>query len=94
MLAAGKNPRRFSAATARREIRDVLQLMQQGKSGPSLAKRCLDSQVDTYTRKHAKTKRDWPRKKNDQPPKPPKIRQPTQKELQKAKRLGFLHLTI
>lgn len=93
-IAAGQNPRRFSAAKARREIRDVLQLMQQGKTGKSLAKRCLASQIDNYQRKGAKTTRVWARKKNDKPPKPPKTRTATKKEIQKAKQLGFKALLI
>jgi len=88
-IAAGQNPRHFSAASARREIRDVLQLMQQGKSGKSLAKRCLTSRIDNYKRKGPKTTRAWARKKNDQPPKPPKTRTATKREIQKAKQLGF-----
>lgn len=93
-IAAGQNPRRFSAATARREIRDVLQLMQQGKSGKPLAQRCLASQIDTYKRRGPKTTRKWARKKNDQPPKPPRTRAATMKEIQKAKQLGFKILRI
>lgn len=93
-IAAGQNPRRFSAARARREIREVLQLMQLGQSGPSLAKRSVSSQIDTYQRKGQKTTREWARKKNDQPPKPPKIRPATAKEIQKAKQLGCKVLLI
>lgn len=93
-IAAGQNPRRFSAARARREIRDVLQLLQQNRRGPSLHTRCLRSQTDTYQRKGPKTTRQWPRKKNDQPPKPPKTRPATQKEIQAAKQLGFKRLII
>ena len=93
-IAAGQNPRRFSAARARREIREVLQLMQQGLWGPSLAKRALTSQIDTYQRKSQKTTRAWARKKNDQPPKPPKTRPATKRELQKAQQLGFTILLI
>lgn len=93
-IAGGQNARRFSPARARREIRDVLQLMQQGRSGPSLAKRSVSSQIDTYRRKGPKTTRAWARKKNDQPPKPPKTRTATEKEIQKAKQLGFKVLLI
>lgn len=93
-IAAGQNPRRFSAASARREIRDVLQLMQQRRSEKSLKKRCLDSQIDSYQRKGEKTTRAWARKKNDKPPKPPKTRTATKTEMQKAKQLGFKKLLI
>jgi len=93
-LAAGQNPRRFSAAQARREIRDVLQLMQQGQRGKSLAQRCLTAQTDTDQRHGPKTTRVWPRKKHDKPPQPPKTRPATTNEIQRAKRLGFKRLLI
>ena len=93
-IAKGQTPRRFSPARARREIRDVLQLMQQGRYGMSLARRSLSSQIDTYHRKGQKTTRAWARKKNDQPPKPPKTRPATEKELQKTKQLGIKVLLI
>jgi len=93
-LAARQNPRRFSAAQARREIRDVLQLMQQGQRGKSLAHRCLTAQVDTYERHGPKATRVWPRKKHDKPPPPPKTRRATTHEIQRAKQLGFKFLLI
>jgi hypothetical protein len=93
-IAKGQPPRRFSPARARREIREVLQLMQLGQSGPSLAKRSLSSQIDSYQRKGPKTTKAGARKKNDQPPKPPKTRTATEKEIQKAKQLGFKVLLI
>lgn len=93
-LAAGQNPRRFSAAQARREIRDVLQLMQQSRRGTPLAKRWLTTQTDSYQRKGPKTTRDWPRKKNDKPPNPPKTRPAKQSEIKRAKELGFKFLLI
>lgn len=93
-MAQGRSPRRFSPAKARREIREVLQLMQLGQRGPSLAKRSISSQIDTYQRKGPKTTRAWARKKTDQPPKPPKTRPATEKEIQKAKQLGFKVLLI
>ena len=93
-VANGQNPRRFSAAQARRQIREVLQLMPQGRSGPSLKTRCLKMQVDAYQRQGPKTTRQWPRKKNDRPPQPPKTRLASAAEIQKAKQLGFKFLLI
>ena len=93
-ITADQDPRRFSAARARREIREVLQLMQQQRNGPSLRNRCLQSQTDNYQRTGTKTTRNWPRKKNDTPPKPPKTRTATKREIQNAKRLGFKILII
>lgn len=93
-IAKGKNPRRFSAATARSEIREVLQLMQQGCRGRSLKQRCLDMQVDDYRRKGAKATGEYPRKKNDKPPQPPKTKVATAAEIRKATRLGFKFLLL
>lgn len=93
-LAAKQNPRRFSAAQARREIRDVLALMQQGRRATPLAKRCLTMQTDPYERHGPKTTRKWPRKKNDKPPTPPKTRPAKDSEIRKAKELGFKFLLI
>ncbi|QDT35266.1 hypothetical protein [Thalassoglobus polymorphus] len=86
-ITAKQDPRRFSTARARREIRDVLQLMQQNRSGKSLQARCLKMQVDQHNRKGPKTTRIWPRKKTETPPKPPKIRAPKKNEVQRAKQL-------
>lgn len=93
-ITAGQNPRRFSAAKARREIREVLQLMQQQRVGPSLRTRSLQSQKDDYQRNGPKATRKWPRKKNDKPPTPPKTRTATKREIQAAKQLGFKVLII
>jgi hypothetical protein len=93
-IGAGDNPRRFSAASARREIREVLQLMQQSRSGKSLKQRCLKMQVDSYVRSSSKTRQNWPRKKNDEPPQPPKIRPAKTTEVQKAKQLGIKFLQL
>jgi hypothetical protein len=88
-LAAGMDIRRFSAARARREIREVLALMQQGRSGRSLSRRWQGAAHDSYHRQGPKTTRLWPRQKNDQPPQPPKIRTAQPHETRTAKELGF-----
>lgn len=93
-MAAGQNPRRFSAAQARRQIREVLQLMQQGRGGRSLARRCLTMQTDHHTRRGPKATRPQPRKKNDKPPQPPKTRLANPAEIRKAKLLGFKFLLV
>ena len=87
---SGQTPRRFSGAQARRMIREFLQDLQQGVSGPSLRKRLQQARTDDSKRTGPKATRKWPRKKNDQPPQPPKIRAATPAEIQKTHRLGFL----
>lgn len=93
-LAAGQQPHAFSAAKARREIREVLQLMQLQQYGEPLRKRWLKATVDSYTRTGPKATRKWPRKKNDKPPRPPRIRNAKKTEVQKAKQLGYKALLI
>lgn len=86
---AGKNPRHYSGAQARLMIREFLQDLQQGASGPSLQKRLQQARRDDYKRTGPKATRIWPRKKTDQPPQPPKIRLATPAEIEKTKQLGF-----
>lgn len=93
-ITARQDPRRFSAAGARREIREVLQLMQQGTYETPLGRRWLKTQTDSYKRHGPKATGHWPRKKNDKPPNPPKTRQAKANEIQKAKLLGFKFLLI
>lgn len=88
--AGGHDPRRFSGAQARRLIRDFLQDLQQGNSGPPLRQRLQRARTDDYKRNGPKVTRNWPRKKNDQPPQPPKIRLATPAEVEKAKQVDFL----
>jgi Transposase DDE domain len=90
LQAAGQDPRRFSGAQARRIIREFLQDLQQGDAGPSLSQRLQSARTDGYERAGPKETRKWPRKKNDQPPQPPKIRLAAPHEVQKAKQLDFL----
>jgi hypothetical protein len=93
-IAKGQNPRRFSAATARREIREVLQLMQQSRRGKSLKQRCLKMTVDDYQREGPKATGEFPRKKNDKPPQPPKTKVATAAEVRRAARLGIKFLLL
>lgn len=87
---AGQDPRRYSGAQARRIIREFLQDLQQDARGPSLRQRLQRAHIDDYKRTKPKVMRSWPRKKNDQPPQPPKIRLATSTEIQKTKQVGFL----
>ena len=93
-IAAGQDPRRFSAATARRQIRDVLQLMQQGTYETPLSQRWRKTQTDSYKRRGPKATGHWPRKKQEHPPHPPKTRPAKASEIHKAKQLGFKCLLI
>jgi hypothetical protein len=90
LQAAGHDPRRFSGAKARSIIREFLQDLQQGARGPCLATRLQTARTDDYRRDGPKQTRTWPRKKNDRPPGPPKLRPATPHEIQRAHQLNFL----
>jgi hypothetical protein len=93
-MSVKKSPRKFSAASARREIREVLQLLQLNRRGPSIARRLAGCQTDSYTRRGKKATRRWPSKKQDKPPKPPKLRPATRAEIKAAKQLEIKKLII
>lgn len=60
----------------------------------SLKRRCLQMPVDTDHRNGPKATRSYPRKKNDQPPQPPKIKLAKPAEIRKAKELAFKFLLL
>lgn len=93
-LAARMNPRRFSAATARTEIREMLQLMQQNRRGPSLERRFLQMKGDDYKRRGPKATGKYPRKKSEHPPSPPKIQPAKPCQIRRARSLGIKTLLI
>ncbi|QDU41476.1 Transposase DDE domain protein [Maioricimonas rarisocia] len=83
------NPRRFSAATARREIRELLQLMQQNRRGPSVKRRFIRMKGDDYERSGPKTTGKYPRKKTERPPSPPTIQPAKPCQIRRARSLGI-----
>jgi len=86
MIRSRVSPSRWSVAQSLRVIRRVMA----GRGGRRAAKdlRALaTATTDLYRRRSAKTVRDWPRKKNDKPPNPPKIRTASRAERQAAQRL-------
>lgn len=90
LQASGHDPRRFSGAQARQILREFLQDLAWENCGPSFKERLQQGRTDDSRRTGPKVTRDWPRKKKEQPPQPPKIRQATAPEIQKTKRIGFL----
>jgi hypothetical protein len=89
-VSAGENPRRFSAAQARRAVRKVSEWMRQGGRGKSLTTRWREAAQDSNRRGGLKASRDWPHKKNGRPPKPPKTRPAQPAKTAKAEQLGFV----
>jgi hypothetical protein len=85
---AGHDPRAASPAQARTVVRRVLRHERPShRTRRALSSMLADCRQDDYDRKRAKASRDYPRKKRHQPPGPPKIKTPTEKQIQTAKRL-------
>ncbi len=81
----GGDPLSWSVALARKNVRAALR-------GPSRRGRRLPELLatavkDNYQRLGSKKARDWPHKKREKPPGAPKIREATEQEVNKAKRL-------
>jgi hypothetical protein len=88
IVAAGKNPVNWSVAASRNTIRKALRGVLSGKR-PSqpLRDQLAGSLKDNYVRTSPKKARNWPYKKREKPPGPPKIRLATAAEIQHAQRL-------
>jgi len=88
MIARGVDPLGWSVAATRDLIRPALHgcghhpLGAQGWKNRLAA--CLK---DRYVRTNSKTSRDWPDRKHERPPGPPKIRVASEKELRRAQEL-------
>jgi DDE family transposase len=82
------DPLQMSVATARDAVRRAMRSIVRGKPHARQLARDLRVAVkDTYTRRHSKTARNYPRKKREKPPGPPKIKPATLPEIQRAKRI-------
>jgi hypothetical protein len=89
LVAAQQSPRRWSPAKARDAVRRTMrQAMGQRcrRRDQPLRQRLRLAVLDAYQRRGPKQTREWPRKKKDQPPGPPKMRSATDQERQAAKR--------
>jgi hypothetical protein len=87
------DPLSLSVALARDAVRRV---MREALS-PRRSHRGLDRQLqaavkDGYHRRRSKKARDWPHKKTESPPSPPKITLATEKQKQQAKRLKAIEI--
>jgi hypothetical protein len=78
----GRSPWRLSTATALRILRRALEGQLRGRLERALAQAVRDP----YHRNGPKTSRNWPHKKNERPPKAPKMRRATLLEQQRAQR--------
>lgn len=88
MIAQGVDPLDWSVAATRDLIRQALQ----GHIHPRLGiggwkNRLAACRKDGYVRTSSKKSRDWPDRKHDRPPHPPKIRIASEKEVRQAQEL-------
>lgn len=88
ILGRGGDPLSWSAALARRRVREAMRLAPpDGPCRQSLVERLAGAVKDTYTREGEKKARDWPHKKKDKPPGGPKIVLAKAQEIRSAKRV-------
>jgi hypothetical protein len=81
----GRDPLSWSVALARKNVRAALRGPTLG--GPRLPELLAAAVKDNYQRLGSKKARDWPHKKREKPPGPPRIREATEQEVNKAKQL-------
>ena len=87
-VGAGHDPREASPAQARTLVRRVLRHEKPShRTRRALCRLLADCRQDRYVRKGTKASRNYPRKKRHQPPGPPIIKSPTEKQIQTAKQL-------
>jgi hypothetical protein len=90
LIAAKQHPASWSAAKARTAVRRLLQLAVTDETclrSRTFRRELSRAQLDRDRRSGPKQIRDWPRKKQQQPPGPPKIRLATKQQRKRAQRL-------
>jgi hypothetical protein len=85
LLARGKTPHSLSIALARRGVRQAM--AGRLRPGTDLRRHLGRAVKDGYVRRTTKSARNWPHKKNDRPPGPPKIQSATPEQVQHAQQL-------
>lgn len=88
LVATRSHPRAWSVARSRDLVRQALR-NERPRRGPRRPLRVSLAQavIDTYRRRGDKTARNYPRKKQERPPGPPRIEPPRPMELERARRL-------
>lgn len=86
-LATQRNPRRWSTAAARDAVRCAMRRPARRCRLGFLAAKLRDAIHDSYVRQHVKDARNYPRKKREKPPGPPKIKPATPHQIRLAKKL-------
>ncbi len=79
-LAMGARMKELSVAGMLRVIRQLIEAMRWGGLTARLLANAAAAVKDDYARRRSKRARDWPHKKNEAPPGPPRMRRPTKRE--------------
>ena len=87
LIAEGNDPLAMSVAAARDAVRQALR-DRRSRRGPRSLNGMLSAAIkDSYARHTSKAARNYPRKKREKPPKPPKIKSATEAEVKRARKL-------
>jgi hypothetical protein len=79
-LRQGRQVVRLSIARALGLVRRAIEAVRCGLPSTKFVERLAQALGDTYPRRKSKRARDWPHKKREPPPSPPKLRRPNPKE--------------
>ena len=86
-LVMGGKVMQLSLAQALRAIRWAIEALRHGESCTQLLRRLRQAVADEYERRSSKRARDWPHKKNERPPQPPKLRRLSRTENARIERI-------
>ena len=81
----------LSLAQALRAIRWAMEALRHGESCTQLRHRLRQAVADEYQRRSSKRARDWPHRKNEPPPRPPKWRRLSPTENARIERILMHH---
>lgn len=90
-LVLGKEVTRLSLARAVRAIRWAMRSLYYGASCAKLWQALREAVTDEYERHSSKKARDWPHKKNEQPPTPPQLRKLVAREKARLQELWMTY---
>jgi len=90
-LVLGARAARLSVAAALRVLRQMIEAVRHGKTTLRFLEYLCAAVKDEYRRRRSKRARDWPHKKKQSPPGPPRLRRPTPQEKVRINRLLVYH---
>jgi hypothetical protein len=91
-LVMGGKVMQLSLAQALRAIRWAIEALRHGESCTQLLRRLRQAVADEYERRSSKRARDWPHKKNERPPQPPRLRRLSRTENARIERIFMNHM--